>query len=106
MELREPISGTSSSADRIAVGMTVVDPAGQGAGTVTAVQPPGTDVRPDIVAGAAEHLMSTGYIRIDGTGELSNDTYASWDQIAGTVAAEPGIVSLRVPRGELHRATA
>ena len=92
-----PIAGTN-------VGMTVVDPAGEEAGTVTAVQMPGTDVRPDTVAGVAEHLMGAGYIRIDGTGLLSNDTYAGGDQIAGTVEGEPGVVNLRVPRTELHRA--
>jgi hypothetical protein len=89
---------------RVDVGMTVVDSAGEEAGTVSAVQLPGTDVRPDTAAGVAEHLMATGYLRIDGTGLLANDTYAAGDQITGTVEGEPGVVELRVPRGELYRA--
>jgi hypothetical protein len=87
------------------VGMVVVDSAGEDAGTVSAVQLPGTDVRPDIVAGLAEVLMGTGYLRIDGTGALSNDTYASGDQIADIIAGEPATVRLSVPRDELARAT-
>ncbi len=85
------------------IGMTVVDSAGEEAGTVTAVQMPGTDVRPDTAVGVAEDLMSVGYIRIDGTGLLSNDTYAGGDQIDETVEGEPGVVNLRVSRDELHR---
>jgi hypothetical protein len=88
---------------QVDVGMTVVDSAGQEAGTVTAVQPPGTDVRPDATAGVAERLMGTGYVRIDGTGWLSNDTYAAGDQITGVVEGEPGTVELRVTRDELYR---
>jgi hypothetical protein len=87
------------------VGMTVVDREGAEAGTVTAVQMPGTDVRPDVVAGVAEELMGAGYARIDGTGWLSNDTYAGGDQIRDTVEGEPGVVNLRVTRAELHRAS-
>ena len=90
---------------RVNVGMTVVDAAGEEAGAVTAVQMPGTTVRPDTASGVAEHLMGAGYLRIDGTGWLSNDTYAGGDQIAGTAEGEPGVVNLRVPRDELHRAT-
>lgn len=85
-------------------GMIVVDSDGEEAGTVSAVQPPGTEVRPDAVAGIAEVLMGSGYLRIDGTGALSNDTYASGNQIADIVAGEPGVVHLRVPRAALHRA--
>jgi hypothetical protein len=87
------------------VGMTVVDRDGAEAGTVTAVQMPGTDVRPDAVAGIAEELMGAGYVRVDGTGWLSNDTYAGGDQIRDTVEGEPGVVNLRVTRDELHRAS-
>ena len=83
------------------VGMTVVDRNGDKAGTVAAVQQPGTDVRPDIPVGIAEELMAVGYVRIDGTGELSNDTYAGGDQIHGS---NEGAVTLRVGRDELHRA--
>jgi hypothetical protein len=88
---------------QVKVGMTVVDSAGEEAGTVTAVQMPGTDVRPDTVVGTAEHLMGVGYLRIDGTGLLSNDTYAAGDQIADTVEGEPGVVNLRVQRDALAR---
>jgi hypothetical protein len=88
---------------QVGLGMRVVDAAGEQAGTVTAVQMPGTEVRPDAVAGVAERLMDTGYLRIDGTGWLSNDTYAAGDQITGVAEGEPGTVSLRVPRDELYR---
>ncbi|MEV4277909.1 hypothetical protein [Actinoplanes xinjiangensis] len=89
---------------RVDVGMVVVDSAGDDAGRVSAVQQPGTDVRPDTAAGIAEMLMSAGYLRVDGTGALSNDTYASGDQIADVIDDEPGIVRLSVPRDELPRA--
>lgn len=89
----------------VTVGMTVVDRDGEEAGTVTAVQMPGTDVRPDLPAGVAEELMSAGYVRIDGTGFLSNDVYAGGDQILDSVEGSPAaVVNLRVPREELHRA--
>jgi hypothetical protein len=87
------------------VGMTVVDTNGETAGTVTAVQMPGTDVRPDVAAGIAEELMGAGYLRIDGTGLLSNDVYAGGDQIRDSVEEDgPGVVNLRVTRDELFRA--
>lgn len=86
------------------IGMTVVDAAGLEAGTVTAVQPPGTPVRPDTAVGVAEDLMSVGYVRIDGSGFLSNDTYAGGDQIATTTDGNPGVVTLRVTRDALLRA--
>jgi hypothetical protein len=95
------ISYDSQPVAGVTAGMTVVDVAGQEAGTVTAVQMPGTQVRPDTAVGVAEDLMSVGYIRIDGTGHLSNDTYAGGDQIAGTAE---GVVTLRVPRDQLARA--
>jgi hypothetical protein len=85
------------------IGMTVVDADGEEAGTVSAVQMPGTDVRPDAPAGVAEELVATGYVRVDGTGFLSNDTYAAGTQIRDTVEGEPGVVNLRVRREELFR---
>ena len=88
---------------RVNVGMIVVDSAGAEVGKVTAVQMPGTDVRPDTVTGTAEHLQASGYLRIDGTGFLSNDVYAGGDQIADSVEGEPAVVNLRVPGDELHR---
>ena len=99
-------SKDSHPVSQVAVGMAVVDAAGEEAGTVIAVQMPGTDVRPDATAGIAERLMDTGYLRIDGTGWLSNDTYAAGDQITEVVEGEPGTVSLRVARDELYRVTA
>jgi hypothetical protein len=87
------------------VGMTVVDVDGEEAGTVSAVQMPGTGVRPDVAAGVDEELMAVGYLLVDGTGFLSNDTYAGGDQIRDTVEGEPGVVNLRVPRAELFRAS-
>ena len=88
----------------ITAGMQVVDSTGTPAGTVTAVQLPGTGVRPDIPVGVAEHLMATGFIRIDGTGSLSNDTYAGADQIGGVTEGGSGVVELSVHRDKLHRA--
>jgi hypothetical protein len=85
----------------VTVGMRVIDAEGAEAGKVTAVQLPGTDVRPDVEAGTAESLMGAGYARVDGTGFLSNDTYLGGDQIHETT---DGVVHLRVPREELHRA--
>lgn len=88
----------------ITAGMQVVDSTGTPAGTVTAVQMPGTDVRPDIPAGVAEHLIAIGFIRIDGTGSQSNDTYAGADQIDGVTEGASGAVKLSVHRDKLHRA--
>ncbi|GAA1532875.1 hypothetical protein GCM10009827_058570 [Dactylosporangium maewongense] len=87
---------------RVGVGMPVVDEAGEQIGVVAAVQGPGTDIRPDTIAGIAEHLMGTGYARIDGTGFLSNDVYAAGNQISGVT---DDVVELHVGREELHRAT-
>ncbi|GAA3221489.1 hypothetical protein ACFO1B_16470 [Dactylosporangium siamense] len=86
-------------------GMRVVDSTGAPVGTVSAVQPAGTDVRPDVVAGIAEHLMVTGYLRIDGTGVLSNDVYAAGTQVGVVTDGEHGVVELLVHREDLHRAT-
>jgi hypothetical protein len=85
---------------RVQVGMSVIDAVGTQVGTVAAVQPPGTDVRPDTLVGVAEHLMGSGYLRIDGTGFLSNDTYADGDQIS---TVDEGVVELRIAGDELHR---
>jgi hypothetical protein len=102
-----PLEAESSLlVDRVQVGMVVLDAIGTETGTVTVVQPPGTRVRPDTVAGVAEILMGSGYLRIDGSGFLSNDVYAGGDQIAAVAADDPPLVELRVARDELHRATA
>lgn len=99
-------SNPPSPLARLSPGMAVVDAAGAGVGRVTAVQPPGTGVRPDAVAGTAEVLMAIGYLRIDGTGFLTNDVYAAADQIADVTDGDPAEVRLRVPRTELPRTTA
>jgi hypothetical protein len=90
----------SSPFAAVQVGMTVVDRSGTPAGTVVAVQPPGTEIRPDVVTGVAEELMAVGYLRVDGTGHLSNDAYAGGDQIE----ASDDVITLNVGREELHRA--
>jgi hypothetical protein len=93
---------------QVSVGMVVLDSIGTEAGTVNAIQLPGTDVRPDAAAGLAEHLMATGYLRIDGSVFVENDLYAAGDEIAAVeiddVEGEPGVVQLRVQRDELPRA--
>jgi hypothetical protein len=91
---------------QVNVGMTAVDATGAEVGAVTAVQMPGTEVRPDAVAGIAEHMMSVGYLRIDGTGFLSNDVYAAGDEITEVVEGEPGVANLRVQRDDLPRVEA
>ncbi|HWH00713.1 MAG TPA: hypothetical protein VNV66_15670 [Pilimelia sp.] len=83
--------------------MDVVDAAGDRVGVVSAVQPPGTDVRPDLPAGVGEPFMATGYLRIDGTGELATDTYVGGEQVASVSEAD-GVVTLAVPWAELTRA--
>jgi len=99
------ITSADSSADpsevlsRVAVGMTVVDSEGEEAGRVSAVQLPGTHTRPDAPAGIAESMEGTGYLEVDGSGHLANDTYVAGYQIAGTTE----VVTLRVRRDELIR---
>jgi hypothetical protein len=88
----------------VTMGMTVVDANGEEAGTVSAMQMPGTDVRPDAPAGVAEELMTVGYVRVAGAGHLSNDTYAGGHQIRHTVEGRPGVVNLNVSWEELYRA--
>ncbi|GAB2597070.1 hypothetical protein Aab01nite_72550 [Paractinoplanes abujensis] len=89
---------------RVNVGMSVADSAGEEVGTVTAVQMPGTDVRPELAAGDAERLVSAGYLRIDGSGLFAKDLFAAGDQIAGSVEGEPATVTLNVLREDLAHA--
>ena len=96
----EPLPITAAT-----IGMTVVDSVGAQAGVVSAVQLPGTDIRPDVAAGVAEELMGSGYVRIDGTGFLSNDTYAGGDQIHDIAGGDPGVATLRVTVDQLFRAS-
>lgn len=85
--------------------MAVVDAAGEAVGTVTAVQPPGTDVRPDVITPTAEQFMSEGYLRVDGTGALATDVYVGGHQVAEASLSVTDRVTLSVERGVLHRAT-
>jgi hypothetical protein len=101
MQPQTPIESLPIAA--VQAGMVVVDANGDSAGTVVAVQQPGTDVRPDVVAGLAEQLMAAGYFRIEGSGALSNDTYAGADQIKGSTPGDPGTVTLSVSWQELFR---
>ena len=91
---------STNEVTQVDVGMTVVDATGEEAGTVSAVQLPGTDVRPDLAAGIAEGLMGTGYFRVEGTGVLANDTYGSAEQVEKVFDR---VVTLRVTLGELYR---
>lgn len=104
-ETMQPQMRVPSPVDQAQAGMAVVDADGAEVGTVTAVQTPGTSVRPDTVAGVAEALMTSGYVRVDGTGHLSNDAYAGGDQIARVTGGDPGEVELLVTWEQLHRAT-
>ncbi len=89
---------------QVNTGMIVVDTEGQQIGTVSAVQMPDTDVRPDAPAGMAEHLMSTGYLRVAGTGLLASDSYVAGDQLGGVSEGDGGVVSLSVNSEALYRA--
>ncbi|MFY1693139.1 hypothetical protein [Plantactinospora sp. WMMB782] len=89
---------------QVNTGMSVVDAAGEAVGTVTAVQQPGTDVRPDAPHGEAESLMANGYLRVDGAGLMATDVYAGGHQVADVSEADPGVVTLTVPRDALSRA--
>lgn len=85
--------------------MAVVDAAGNDVGTVTAVQPPDTDVRPDVISPVAEQFMGEGYLRVDGTGALATDVYVGGHQLADAPGHPGDRVTLTVERGVLHRAT-
>lgn len=89
---------------QVTPGMSVVDAVGEHIGTVSAVQQPGTDVRPDAPEGDAERLMAMGYLRIDMTGLGSADGYVSGAEVAGVSGAEPGVVTLAVRGDRLSRA--
>jgi hypothetical protein len=84
--------------------MIVVDAVGDQVGTVSAVQMPGTDVRPEAPPGVAESLMTTGYLRVDGTGLLATDVYVAGQDVAVVTEADTGVVTLAVSRDVLQRA--
>ncbi len=89
---------------QVNTGMTVIDTQGKQIGTVSAVQMPDTDVRPDAPAGMAEHLMATGYLRVSGTGLLASDSYVAGDQLAEVSEVDGGVVTLTVDHDALYRA--
>ena len=83
--------------------MAVVDAAGDDVGTVSAVQLPDTDVRPDVVTPDAEFLMGVGYLRINGEGALATDAYAGGHEVA---EVSDDRITLSVLREVLQRASA
>jgi hypothetical protein len=90
---------------QVSTGMTVVDAAGDEVGTVTAVEMPGTEIRPDLPDDQTGLLMSEGYLRAGGTGLLATAWYADGSQVADvTTTDEDGVVTLTVGKQELHRA--
>jgi hypothetical protein len=89
---------------KVSTGMTVVDAAGDDLGTVTAVEMPGTDVRPEVDGEQAATLMARGYLRAGGTGLLSSAWYADGSQVADVTTTQDGVVTLTVGKQELPRA--
>jgi len=90
--------------ERVTAGMTVLDAAGVELGRVAAVQPPDTDIRPDLPAGPAEFYMDTGYFLIDGGEPLTNDVYVGGHQIRRVAGRGDGaVVTLTVTYDELDR---
>ena len=90
---------------QVSTGMTVIDAAGDQVGTVTAVEMPGTEVRPDLSDDGAGRLMSEGYLRVGGSGLFAKAWYAAGSQVADvTTTDEEGVVTLTVGRQDLHRA--
>ena len=101
----QPSSNPPLPVAQVDVGMEVVDSSGEGVGKVIAVQVPGTDVRPDLPAGEAEHLMATGYFRVDGGGLGGIDFYASSADIADvSTTGDDGVVTLSGRKQDLPRA--
>ena len=100
---RQEAPATQSPIAQVKIGMAVVDVTGEDVGTVTAVQPPGTDVRPDISSPIAEQFMSEGYFRVDGTGVLTTDVYVGGHQLADVPHSATDRVTLTVERSALHR---
>jgi hypothetical protein len=87
------------------VGMTVVDRDGEEVGSVTAVQMPGTGVRPDLPEAEAEHLMVTGYLLVGGGRLFASDLYVGGGQVDSvTTTDHDGVVTLTVSKDDLRRA--
>jgi hypothetical protein len=94
---------------QVSTGMTVVDAAGDEVGTVTAVEMPGTETRPELSDDGADdgagRLKSEGYLRAGGSGLFAKAWYAGGSQIADvTTTDEEGVVTLTVNKQDLHRA--
>ncbi|MEU8607297.1 hypothetical protein AB0C29_04760 [Actinoplanes sp. NPDC048791] len=93
---------------QVSTGMTVIDAASDEVGTVTAVEMPGTGIRPDLSGDGADdgavRLMSEGYLRAGSSGLFAKAWYADGSQIADvTTTGEEGVVTLTVTTQELHR---
>jgi hypothetical protein len=90
---------------KVSTGMTVVAADGEEVGTVTAVEMPGTDVRPEVPDEQAASLISEGYLRAGGTGPLTSAWYADGSQVADvTTTDDEGVVTLSVDKQRLRRA--
>ncbi|MGW4941761.1 hypothetical protein ACWEOZ_09255 [Actinoplanes sp. NPDC004185] len=94
---------------QVSTGMTVIDAAGDEVGTVTAVEMPGTEVRPGLAddgsGDRAAPLMAEGYLRAGGTGLFATAWYAGGSQVAEvTTTDQEGVVTLTVSQQELRRA--
>jgi hypothetical protein len=91
---------------QVTTGMIAGDETGEEVGTVTGVQMPGTDVRPDGLPDAeADALVAGGYVRIEAGGMPTRVYYAAGGQIAGvTTSEDAGAVSLNVRTDDLRRA--
>jgi hypothetical protein len=91
---------------QVNVEMAVVDSAGDDLGTVTAVEMPGTRVRPDVAQDEVRSLLDDGYVHVEGGGLLDEgDYYVAGSQIAAvTTTADSGVVTLTVPKSEIRSA--
>ena len=86
-------------------GMEVRDATGVPVGKVSAVQPPDTEVRPELPAGPAELYMATGYLLVDRGEQFENDVYVGGEQVDHVNGTGDGaLVTLNVTWTELDRA--
>lgn len=94
---------------QVSTGMTVIDAAGDEVGTVTAVEMPGSETRPDLSDDGTDdgtsRLMSEGYLRAGSSGLFAKAWYAGGSQVADvTTTDDEGVVTLTVSQQDLHRA--
>jgi len=77
--------------------MSVVDSFGEDLGRVTAVEMPGTEVRPELPDAEVEHFMATGYLRVEAGGLTARRRYVRGADVAGvTTTGDDGVVTLSV----------